>query len=255
MNLKLLGFNKYEEAVYTTLLRIGKSSAGKIASESRVPHSRVYDVLDSLVHKGFVKVIPERTKLFVASDPAELEKQLAEKRKEFELLAYDLKKLKSQYEFHEKEPVIVSKGRVNFAKLLQDMPKAKKFAYRIKYTSDYNPMWIRSAKEELKRKTDVRTLARYDEETKENVDKWLKITPEIRSFANEGIAMSINEEAVMISLIPPKNPSAIVLINNKNCADIFRRLFIAAFDKTGNIGNFADAKQKPLNMKKGDFKP
>jgi len=48
--------NIYETKVWLALLGKGHASAGEIASESGVPRSRTYDVLESLEKKGFAIV-------------------------------------------------------------------------------------------------------------------------------------------------------------------------------------------------------
>jgi len=51
--LKRIGLNQYESAVYGALLSEGVSTVGGVAENSKVPRSRVYDVLRSLEKKGF----------------------------------------------------------------------------------------------------------------------------------------------------------------------------------------------------------
>ena len=48
--------NIYETKVWLALLARGVASAGQVASDSRVPRSRTYDVLESLEKKGFAIV-------------------------------------------------------------------------------------------------------------------------------------------------------------------------------------------------------
>ena len=48
--------NIYETKVWLALLARGIASAGQVASDSRVPRSRTYDVLESLEKKGFAIV-------------------------------------------------------------------------------------------------------------------------------------------------------------------------------------------------------
>jgi sugar-specific transcriptional regulator TrmB len=64
-----MGFSEYETKAYMSLLRQGTASANDIASSADIPQSRVYDVLDSLESKGFVKVQPGRPKQFGSVKP------------------------------------------------------------------------------------------------------------------------------------------------------------------------------------------
>src|SRR5713101_8490060 len=88
--LQQLGLNAYESRSYLVLLGHPKFKALELAARSHVPRQKIYEVLDSLVEKGFAQVIQERTKLFSAVPPDEavpsyvarrtqvLEQQLAE---------------------------------------------------------------------------------------------------------------------------------------------------------------------------------
>ena len=65
MDLKLLGLTDYEEKVYITLAKSGKSSAGEISRESNVPYGKIYVILEKLEAKNLVNIIPEKTKKFI----------------------------------------------------------------------------------------------------------------------------------------------------------------------------------------------
>ena len=55
-NLVRLGLKEYEARVYAGLVGIGEGNARQIHEVSRVPRPRVYDILQSLVDRGFVEV-------------------------------------------------------------------------------------------------------------------------------------------------------------------------------------------------------
>lgn len=54
--LKQIGLNLYERKLWVALLSKGTSTAGELSSLAKVPHSRTYDVLETLADKGFVVV-------------------------------------------------------------------------------------------------------------------------------------------------------------------------------------------------------
>src|SRR3954462_1042201 len=68
--LQQLGLNAYESRSYLVLLGHPKFKALELAARSHVPRQKIYEVLDSLVEKGFAQVVQERTKLFSAIDPS-----------------------------------------------------------------------------------------------------------------------------------------------------------------------------------------
>src|SRR6267378_8597071 len=67
--LQQLGLNAYESRSYLVLLGHPKFKALELAARAHVPRQKIYEVLDSLVEKGFAQVIQEKTKLFSAVPP------------------------------------------------------------------------------------------------------------------------------------------------------------------------------------------
>jgi hypothetical protein len=67
--LQAIGLNAYEARSYLVLVGHPQFKALELAARARVPRQKIYEVLDSLVEKGFAQVIQERTKLFSAISP------------------------------------------------------------------------------------------------------------------------------------------------------------------------------------------
>ena len=65
-----LGLNAYESRSYLVLLGHPKFKALELAARAHVPRQKIYEVLDSLVEKGFAQVVQEKTKLFSAVEPS-----------------------------------------------------------------------------------------------------------------------------------------------------------------------------------------
>ena len=68
--LQQLGLNAYEARSYLVLMGHPRFKALELASRAHVPRQKIYEVLDSLVEKGFAQVVQEKTKLFSAVDPS-----------------------------------------------------------------------------------------------------------------------------------------------------------------------------------------
>lgn len=68
--LQQVGLNAYESRSYMVLLGHPRFKALELAARSHVPRQKIYEVLDSLVEKGFAQVVQEKTKLFSSVDPA-----------------------------------------------------------------------------------------------------------------------------------------------------------------------------------------
>jgi HTH-type transcriptional regulator, sugar sensing transcriptional regulator len=65
-----LGLNRYEAAVYLSLLERGDYAPASLAQRAQVPRQRIYDVLHSLEEKGFCTVKSTRPRLYGSVDPA-----------------------------------------------------------------------------------------------------------------------------------------------------------------------------------------
>ncbi|MBU0756986.1 MAG: hypothetical protein KKF44_02895 [Nanoarchaeota archaeon] len=224
IDLTELGLTKYESMVYNALVKIGKSSSSKISAESNVPYGKIYTVLDSLERKCLVKVIPEKTKMFEPGDPANIRALLNSKINKLDNLSKDIEKLKQIYDTTEKENVFIAKGQRNFYRLQKQRKIAKKSNYLIKYTSEFHPIFVKGVQKAIKSGVDIKVLSRYDNENKDNIKKWIKITKNIKQVQNEGIGIDIvDEEETMIVLI---KSNVSILIKDKPFTKLMKELFL-----------------------------
>lgn len=70
--LKQLGLTEYETQAYLALVDGGQMSATDVSNKSKVPFSRIYDVLGRLEEKQFIQVQKRRPSIYVAKSPAEV---------------------------------------------------------------------------------------------------------------------------------------------------------------------------------------
>jgi sugar-specific transcriptional regulator TrmB len=68
--LQRIGLNAYEARSYLVLVGHPRFKALELAARSHVPRQKIYEVLDSLIEKGFAQVVQEKTKLFSAVEPS-----------------------------------------------------------------------------------------------------------------------------------------------------------------------------------------
>lgn len=67
--LKELGLNEYEVRAYLTLIKEGPLTAGELSTLSKVPQPRIYDIVRTLMSKGFVTTSQGRPKKVIPVDP------------------------------------------------------------------------------------------------------------------------------------------------------------------------------------------
>ncbi|MGQ9634508.1 MAG: TrmB family transcriptional regulator [Bryobacteraceae bacterium] len=83
--LQQLGLNAYEARSYLVLVGHPRFKALELAARAHVPRQKIYEVLDSLVEKGFARVVQDKTKLFMAVEPGlAIPAYLARKRQQAE---------------------------------------------------------------------------------------------------------------------------------------------------------------------------
>ena len=92
--------NIYETKVWLALLSKGVASVGEVATISRVPRSRAYDVLESLEKKGFAIIRMGKPVKYLGVKPQIiLERIKTDIRKNAEERVNDLSKIKETEEF------------------------------------------------------------------------------------------------------------------------------------------------------------
>lgn len=228
-----LGLTKNEGKVYSILIEFGALTASEISARSGVSYSRIYDILEGLVRKALVVVVPEKTKKYGPSSPNAFMDLLDKKEQILKKAKERVKQMKQFYDNKSKQPVIIAHGDKGFHKIIKEMIKNEKYSYTIKWNADFKPEWVRSAERNLKQGIDLKTLTRYNAESKKNVDQWLKINKNIKKIENEGVAFSvIDDKEVMIALI--KSDSTL-LIRDKAFAKIMKKMFLATYKEAESI--------------------
>ena len=80
-----IGLTEGEIKVYLALLKLGETTIGAIGRESKVSKSKMYDILDKLIEKGFVGyIVRNGTKHFAANDPKMILEYIHKKKDEIE---------------------------------------------------------------------------------------------------------------------------------------------------------------------------
>ena len=109
--LKELGLNKYEVNAYLTLIKQGPLTAGELASLSKVPQPRVYDVVRSLMSKGFVAITSDRPKKVVPIDPEKVLNSMEQNYvRKLETAKKELKAIYTPYESSREVIIVKSKA-------------------------------------------------------------------------------------------------------------------------------------------------
>ncbi len=80
-----IGLNAYESRAFLVLIGHSSFKALEVAGRANIPRQKIYEVLDSLAEKGFVRVVQGKAKRFSAVEPKlALEGYLQRKQEAFE---------------------------------------------------------------------------------------------------------------------------------------------------------------------------
>ncbi len=125
-----LGLSKYESRIYLTLIGEGITTAKTISDITGIPYGKVYEIINTLSHKGFVMTLPSKPMKYKAVSPQQAihsaKKEASEKLKKIEkhVLEY-LEPLftKSKSFTGPKSDFRVINGRANIVKKTDEMIK------------------------------------------------------------------------------------------------------------------------------------
>lgn len=115
-----LDFTDNEIKVYLTLLRVGRSKAGKLAKEASIERTSTYNSLKKLIEKGLVaSVIESNESVFSPAEPSKIIDMFKEKQERASLIVPKLKELK-KFE-REKESILKFRGYSGVKTVLNDV--------------------------------------------------------------------------------------------------------------------------------------
>lgn len=91
--LQKIGLTRGESEIYEILLKYGETKAGRIVKQANITSSKVYDVLQKLIHKGLVSFVEkEGVKHYMATPPERLNEFLEEKKNQISKTQEELNK-------------------------------------------------------------------------------------------------------------------------------------------------------------------
>jgi sugar-specific transcriptional regulator TrmB len=120
--LEQIGLTEYEAKAYLALLEVHVNTATKVSEKSGVPRTRIYSVLESLAHKGWVRIYSGVPLLFKAQAPQEVFEKIKEEYGEF--LDSVRSTLKEEVK-NMKEKFVIKKFDIGLEGLREEIRKAK----------------------------------------------------------------------------------------------------------------------------------
>ena len=192
-NLIEIGLNKYEANAYNALLDLRLLTASEISKIGGIPHGRIYNILDSLVKKGFCSIVLGPVKKYEIVRPSvAMGKLIEERKKELNGIENFTAKLEEAYSTLDtnesplnyihvltSKPIMIDKFNdlhVNSKEICRGMNKPPYAQHR---TFD-EPLVVASpVVETIRSGKTVKGLWEIEEDNIENFVKWIKFWDEI----------------------------------------------------------------------------
>ena len=180
------GLNKYQRSAYSALLSLREAEVGEIASASKVPESKLYEVLRSLEARGLVHAAFGRPKKYSVVDPKKaftpgIEKKMGELEAERRLLDKVGKLVKKSPE--QEDVIRLMKGRENvLSHATSYVRESVKTTYEacFPFNNAYVPM-MNLIRQKAVEGVKVRLIGEVVPENYEIVKKYLKWGVEVRN--------------------------------------------------------------------------
>jgi len=242
--LRQLNLTQYEINAYLALLKVDKVTAYQLGNLSRIPSGRIYDVVEALVSKGLVSILPGTPRLVKAINPkiglkALLDKKNREWKKEAGQLTHLIDKLEKK---EEKDIVSLSKGEnLYYQNCIELYGRAKKELFFIAggLTPAKKGIEIMApTKMMVKRGVEVRFIAPIDKYNIETAKKIKRVGIKIRDYPVKGLRIHILDgKYAMITIVDKDNPKnrSIIRINQKESAQTLREMFLSLWAKSKEI--------------------
>jgi len=130
--LREIGLSAYEIDVYVALLESGQMTAMEVSKKALVPYSKIYEVLNSLKEKGWIKTLESRPSKHYPTSPMEamasIRLRLEDKYKNWEqIIVGELEPLYEKRELVERPDILILRGQQGVRdKLTETFARAKK---------------------------------------------------------------------------------------------------------------------------------
>ncbi len=148
--LESIGFTSGESRVYLSLLKLGPSTVGPIASKSKVSYSKIYEVLDRLAKKGIVTIVKkEKTRFFQSVNPKKLleiakkqEQEIRENKEKLTKIIPELENYEKSYSKNDEAEIFKGiKGiQTAYEILLKETTKKEEMYLFYVYDKKYNEL-------------------------------------------------------------------------------------------------------------------
>ncbi|MFA5333873.1 MAG: helix-turn-helix domain-containing protein [Candidatus Nanoarchaeia archaeon] len=227
--LKDMGLRDYLIKAYMDILKSKEpSTAYEIAKSSGLPLSKIYEILNELMKKGLIYLVPGKFKKFMACEAkTSLKNLLVSQLESINDLSLRIDDLKLPTIKQEK--IMIFRGKERMAVFEDDLKNAKTYSYSFfQNIPQLNHPLKELIKNKIKKGIDIKGIISLNEKNKILCNEWNKIFPNIYKVKNllENSRMGvIDDEIVRFTLIENNEP-LMIRIHDSDLAKLFKKSFI-----------------------------
>lgn len=241
--LSSVGFNNNEIIIYLDLLKQKKSSILEISKRTKIHRSTVYEGVQRLIEKGFIKeIIEEKKKWFKVQNPEKIEDYFKQKEQELKEILPSLMQIHAQEE-ENKEEIIISKGIFGVREALMDLLENTKIINVFGSSQEaVDVLGLGFLKEfhDKRIKKDILMRHIFSQEAGARAVELSKIKlTETKCFPKKYysiVSTNICEDRVLLIVFGTIVSG--ILIKNKNIADSYNKYFEILWSKARSCGIF-----------------
>ncbi|MFA5303850.1 MAG: helix-turn-helix domain-containing protein [Candidatus Nanoarchaeia archaeon] len=232
--LKDMGLRDYLIKAYMDILKSKEpSTAYEIAKSSGLPLSKIYEILNELMKKGLIYLVPGKFKKFMACEAkTSLKNMLLSQLESINDLSSRIDDLKLPTIKQEK--IMIFRGKERMAVFEDDLKNAKIYSYSFfQNIPQLNHPLKELIKNKIKKGIDIKGIISLNEKNKLLCNEWNKIFPNIYKVKNllENSRMGvIDDEIVRFTLIENNEP-LMIRIHDSDLAILFKKVFINEWDE------------------------
>jgi len=231
-NLKELGLDEKEIAVYLAILELGQANVLEIAQKSGIPRATVYGVLEKLISEELINtIIKGKRRFYIAEDPSKIIQKIKRKEPKIRQIVFGLQKI---YLKSTSRPVIrYYEGVKGIIKMLDDIfitvPRGGTFEVILNVSDEFpilGEAYFDHVRKRVAKKIWIRVIAEKSEFTK-NWPKEIKKYQRKFKFLPRGEHFSVSYHIYgnKVSMFSLQGPVVGVIIENKEIADMERLQF------------------------------
>lgn len=239
--LKQLGFNEYQRKTYLALTSIKKGKVGEIAKRSKVPTSKLYEILNKLADQGYISITLKKPLTYKANDPKPILKdKLNQQKDKINSLEKQIANINLKLPTTQKSSFEIVVGKANFySKVKEAVANSNKSIIAIvkswKLDQELKNLMVKFKEKDGK----ARFMGPITKDKKDFLEAWEKIGVKIKQLKPEETRFTVwDGKIITIGLKDPDNYISLWIENEylgKILTDHFNSIWIKSKHINTNV--------------------